>query len=191
MQGHADSPLTAAGRAQAQALARRLAQGPAFDALVSSDLGRALATARAIVAATGRAVRTDPRLRERNWGAAEGLDYALLAEKYPAAFRPDHAIDPDFAIPGAESRRQFFTRVAEAFEALAAEGPEARIVVVSHGGVLAALYRHIHRIPMADAHRVAIANASYNAVSFDAGAWTLHAWADTAHLPEGASFEET
>jgi 2,3-bisphosphoglycerate-dependent phosphoglycerate mutase len=191
IQGQGDSPLTASGRAQAAAIARRLAAGDPFDALVSSDLGRAHDTARAIAAATGHDIRLDAGLRERHFGVGEGLTYDEVGARYPGAFRSDGAIDPDFAVPGGESRRAFHERVARAFEALALEAPEARIVVVTHGGVLATLYRHIRGIPLVAPHRIAIANASYNAISFAAGAWEIHAWADDDHLPEGASFEET
>ena len=191
IQGQGDSALTASGRAQAQAIAGRLAAAGPFDLLVSSDLGRALETAGPIAAATGLAIRPDARLRERHFGAGEGLTYDEVGARYPGAFRSEGAIDPDYAIPGGESRRAFHERVAAAFESLAREAPQARIVVVTHGGVLGTLYRHIRDIPLAEPHRIAIANASYNAVSFTAGAWAIHAWSDDDHLPEGASFEET
>ncbi len=190
IQGQRDSALTAAGRAQAEALARRIAAQPPFDLLVSSDLGRALQTARPIAAATGHEPRLDPRLRERSFGLGEGLSYAEIGERYPEAFRPERELDADYAIPGGESRRAFHERVAAAFESLAARHPGSRIVVVTHGGVLGALYRHVHRIPVARPHRIAIANASYNALSCEDGHWSVHAWADAGHLPEDSSSEE-
>ena len=55
IQGHTDSELTATGQRQADALARRL-ERESFDSMVSSDLGRALTTARIIAART----RHDP-----------------------------------------------------------------------------------------------------------------------------------
>jgi probable phosphoglycerate mutase len=191
IQGQGDSPLTASGRAQAQAIARRLAASAAFELLVSSDLGRAMETAGPIAQATGLAIRPDARLRERHFGVGEGLGYDEVGARYPGAFRSEGAIDPDYAIPGGESRRAFHARIARAFESLASEAPDARIVVVTHGGVLGTLYRHIRSIPLAEPHRIAIANASYNAVSFTAGAWAIHAWADDSHLPDAAAFEET
>lgn len=190
VQGHGDSALTAAGRAQAEALARRLADEP-FDLLVSSDLGRAVDTARAIAAATAQDLRLDARLRERGFGAGEGLTYDEIDARYPSAFRRAGEIDPDYAIPGGESRRAFHERVAAAFESLALAHRGRRLVVVTHGGVLGALYRHIHHIALAAPHRIAIANASYNAVSCEAQAWAVHAWADVAHLPESVPFEES
>ena len=75
--------------------------------------------------------------------------------------------------------------------ALARAHAGRRVVAVTHGGVLAVLYRIIHDIPIAHAHKVAISNASYNAVAFDGDAWRLEAWDDTAHLGAGTPFVES
>lgn len=182
IQGHGDSALTENGIAQAEAIARRLA-GESFDAVVSSDLGRAMQTAAFVGAATGHAVIPDARFRERSFGRAEGLTYAELHERYPHAFgRHLQDQDPDFQVPAAETRRRFYARIAGAFEALAFERSGARIVLVCHGGVLAALFRHIQGIPAAERASVEIPNAAYNRVRRDPSGWTIEAWADTAHF---------
>ena len=190
VQGQRDSPLTATGLAQAEAIAGRLASEH-FDALVSSDLGRALQTAERIAARCGLAVHTDARLRERHFGVGEGHTYEELEHQWPGVFSRVREIDPDAAPPGGESRRQFHERVRGAFLALAREHDGQRLAVVSHGGVLAALYRIVHDIPVATPHRIAIANASYNAVAFQADAWAIEAWDDTAHLPDVVPFVES
>jgi probable phosphoglycerate mutase len=190
VQGHRDSPLTAAGLAQAEALAQRLAREP-FDALVSSDLGRARQTAACIAARSGLAPVLDARLRERSFGAGEGLSYEEIDRAFPDVFSRTRDIDPDLAIPGGESRRQFHERVRAAFLALARQHDGERVAVVCHGGVLTSLYRIVHDIPIAHAHRIPIANASYNALAFDADAWTLEAWDDTDHLPGVVPFVES
>ena len=189
IQGHADSPLTAVGEAQAAAIAARLAT-ERFDRLVSSDLGRALATARAIAGRTGHAVVADARLRERNYGVAEGLTYGEIGVHYPEVFSRVRDTDPDYVVPGGESRRQLFERVRDAFEGLAREHDGLRVAVVCHGGVLAALYRHVRAIPVSAPQAIPIPNASYNALAFESGAWTVEAWADTAHLEATAPFVE-
>ena len=189
IQGHTDSRLTAAGRAQAAALARRM-EREAFDVLVSSDLGRALDTARLIAERTRHALTTDARFRERSFGVAEGLTYGELDHEYPEVFSKVRETDPDFAIPGGESRRQFYERVRLAFEGAAAEHPGKRVAVVAHGGVLASLYRVIHQLGISTPHPIPIVNASFNAVAFDAGRWSVEAWGDIAHLGEVEAFEE-
>ncbi|HET6263983.1 MAG TPA: histidine phosphatase family protein [Usitatibacter sp.] len=191
VQGHGDSPLTPLGAAQAEAIAARLAR-ERFDALIASDLGRAMDTAARIGAKCGLEVIPDPRLRERSFGEGEGLGYAEIDKRWPEVFsRTGGVTDPDLVIPGGESRRQFHERVHHAFLELAREHAGKRVAVVAHGGVLAALYRIVHDIPVAHAHRVAISNASYNALAFDGDAWALEAWDDTAHLPEGEGFVES
>lgn len=189
IQGHGDSPLTAAGEAQARAIARRLA-AERFDRLFSSDLGRAMQTANAIAARTGNAIVADSRLRERSYGVAEGLTYAEIGERYPEVFARVRDTDPDYVVPGGESRRQLIERVSGAFESLARAHAGANLAVVCHGGVLAALYRHARAIPAGGRQAIAIPNASYNALVFADGAWEIEAWADTAHLAATEPFAE-
>jgi probable phosphoglycerate mutase len=190
IQGQTDSDLTPEGRAQAEAIGRRLAR-ERFDVLVASDLGRAMRTAERIAAHGGLQVVPDARLRERSFGEGEGLTYDEVDGRWPGVFSRADNTDPDAAIPGGETRRQFHERIRLAFEALAREHSGKRVAAVSHGGVLAVLYRIVHDIPLAHAHKVAISNASYNAVAFDGGAWALEAWDDTAHLPDATPFVES
>jgi len=189
IQGQRDSELTANGIAQAEAIARRLA-GEEFDVLVSSDLGRALATARRIAERCGRSIVIDARLRERHFGVGEGLSYDQVGRDFPDAFSRARETDPDFAIPGGESRRAFHARVTGAFEALAREHAGRRVAVVTHGGVLATLYRFVHGIPVAMPHKVAITNATYNALSVLGSKWTVESWDDSDHLADTEPFDE-
>ena len=189
IQGHGDSPLTAAGMGQAEALARRLALEK-FDVLIASDLGRAMQTARRIAELCPHEVIPDPRFRERDFGAGEGLGYDEIDRLFPNAFSRVGEADPDYAIPGGESRRQFHERIKAAFESVVREHAGKTVVVVAHGGVLATFYRHVHEIGLESPHRVPIANASYNALRHDDGVFAVEAWADTDHLTGAVPFEE-
>jgi probable phosphoglycerate mutase len=189
IQGQGDSELTDEGRAQARSIAERLARAP-FDILVSSDLGRAAATAEHIASRCGRPIVLDARLRERHFGVGEGMTYEEVDRAYPGAFARVRSVDPDFVIPGGESRRQFHERVRAAFDSLAAAHAGRTVVVVTHGGVLATFFRHVHDIPLDVAHPIAITNASYNVLHHDGARWSVEAWSDRAHLEGGESFEE-
>ena len=133
----AETPLSARGAAQAQAVARRLA-GARIGAILSSDLPRALATAQAIGSACGLPVTSSELLRERNFGSLRGQAYDAL-DHDPIASRD--------APPGGESAAEFEQRVALAFELLRRERArlgDAPLVVVSHGLVIRALLeRHV------------------------------------------------
>jgi probable phosphoglycerate mutase len=181
IQGHTDSPLTAAGRAQAEAIGARL-EKESFECLVSSDLGRAWQTAEAIARRTGHAIVANPRIRERHFGEGEGLTYDEVDARWPEGFSRTRQTDPDYVIPGGESRRQLYERIRDEFESLARDAAGGCHAVVCHGGVLAILYRHIHGIPLGEPRAIPIPNASYNALRHDGGRWVVEAWGDTAHL---------
>lgn len=73
LQGLMPGTLTATGKAQAAALRDKLASsGFHFDALLSSDLKRALDTAGIIGKRLNLSVQPLPLLRERDWGCATG-----------------------------------------------------------------------------------------------------------------------
>jgi len=190
VQGQLDSDLTVKGRAQADAIAARLANEP-FDCIVSSDLGRAMETARRIAFFRRIPVVPDARLRERHFGVGQGHTYDELDRKWPNVFTRAGPADPDLTIPEGETRREFHERVRGAFHALAQEHAGKRVAVICHGGVLAVLYRVIKDIPVAEAFRIPISNASYNAVEFDAGAWSIEAWDDRSHLEDTVPFVES
>ena len=103
IQGHSDTPLNAAGRQQAQRAAQRLAPEP-VRALYSSDLARAFETATIIGEPLGLTVVTSPRLRERQYGAWEGLTSAEIQARYPEQFAMWRARSTDFAPPQGETR---------------------------------------------------------------------------------------
>ena len=71
MQGQTQGCLNERGREQAQQVAQRLADEP-IDAIIASDLQRAIQTAEIIAVPHGLPVRTTPLLRERDWGSFTG-----------------------------------------------------------------------------------------------------------------------
>jgi len=135
----ADTPLSDHGRAQAAALAQRLAGsrlvGAGLAGILASDLPRALATAQAIAQACGLTVATSALLQERNFGDLRGQRYDSLG------FDP---LNSDQAPPNGESASSFAARCALAWQAvLAAQqrlgGP---LAVVTHGLVLRQWLQH-------------------------------------------------
>jgi probable phosphoglycerate mutase len=183
MQGQTDTPLSDTGRAQAQAVGKRLARYP-FAALYSSDLARAWDTAAAIARASGHEIRREPALRERTFGVFEGLTYDEMAQRYPDEHARFSARDPEYAVPGGESPRQFFERSLACLEGIAAAHAGESVVVVTHGLVLDTLHRAARNMPL-DAKRDApLLNASLNIFQRTAGGWREIAWGDVAHLAE-------
>ena len=128
IQGSSDVELNEVGRKQAHALAQEL-EHVDLDAIYSSDLSRARATAEAVAASHGLEVRLDSRLRERSFGSLEGLT------------REDLAARPEL-LPDGESEDEVRERVLAAVNSIAAAHPGEQVLVVSHGGALNALWHH-------------------------------------------------
>lgn len=180
-QGHLDSPLTVIGVAQAQAIARRL-KSQSFSALYSSDLGRAYETAKIISDATGRKIIVDERLRERHLGIFQGLKTEEVQRAYPEEYRLHKTLGPDYVIPGGESRRQQVKRNLGCLEEIAPKHLGQTIVVVTHGGVLSGLFRHVLSIPLEAPRRFEFYNGSINSFAYQNGSWMLCTWGEVSHL---------
>ena len=189
IQGHLDSPLNEEGLAQALLAADRLAR-ESFSHLYSSDLGRALQTVQPIADRSGRRVQVDAHLRERNLGAFQGLTGAQCERRFPDHYAHFRARDPDHVMPGGESARHLYDRVSDFFTRLAHEHVGRRVVVVTHGGVLDALYRLAYRLPLDRPRDFPIYNAGLNVVCWDAGQWQVHRWGDISHLTRDAAQDE-
>ncbi len=80
MLGQSDPPLTEKGLAQAELLAKGLAQR-GVERIVASPLQRAVQTAQAIADNTGIEIEIDTRLKEISYGAWDGLSWAEIERK--------------------------------------------------------------------------------------------------------------
>jgi len=180
-QGQIDVPLNATGQAQAGRMAARLA-ADRHDALFSSDLQRARATAAPLAAAWGRTAVPLPGLREQHFGVLEGLDVPTIQARHPELWQRWLEHRADYALPGGESLRQFHTRVMAAVRELVDAGHGARLAVVTHGGVLDMLWRSAHGLPLDGQRACDIPNTGLNRLRWAGGTLQVQSWADAEHL---------
>jgi probable phosphoglycerate mutase len=180
-QGHLNSVLNRAGLAQAEALGEYLAR-ERFDLLLSSDLGRALQTASAIALRTGHEIVVEPRLRERCMGIFQGLTPAEVQARYPDEYARFATRDPDYVIPEGESMRQLQERSVACFTGLATRHAGLTLAAVTHGGVLAMLYRHARAMPLDAPRDFSLHNTGVNRFRHRLGAWQLQSWGEIGHL---------
>ena len=144
-QGRTDIALNERGRAQARALAERLAD-ESIDRLVASDLRRAAETAEIVGAALGIVPHLDPRWRERDGGPVEGLGHEETVARFG-----ERAGDLRFghiALDGAETNHDLWERVRPAYEELVADADGKTIAVVAHGGTLRTLLAGVLGVPI-------------------------------------------
>jgi probable phosphoglycerate mutase len=181
IQGHLGEGLNSRGRRQARAVAQRLAEED-FDALISSDLERAMETAAAIRAATGHSIAADPRLREWDLGVLSGLPKTEARHRHPDAYLVYSEHRVDIPVPGGESIRQRYRRTTAALEEHAAAFSGGRILVVSHGGPLDDFYRRATGMPLEAPRSFRLYNAGLHRFRIDGRSWELCGWGDIAHL---------
>ena len=141
MQGHSNSPLSAVGRVQIQALGEWMKNMP-FDHIYSSDSLRARQTAEAITQYSGDTLQFDHRTREKNLGVFEGLTSIEARERHPEIYRLFKTGGANYVIDEGESTQQVLDRALEFIEEIRLRHPEQRVVMVTHGGVVRVLMKH-------------------------------------------------
>jgi glucosyl-3-phosphoglycerate phosphatase len=202
MQGQLDTELSELGRAQAVAAAEVLAKRQPL-LIVSSDLRRAYDTAVVLGERTGLRVRVDSRLRETHLGDWQGMTHAQIDADAPGArlaWRDDAAWAPH----GGESRVDVAARSLPLIAELVSGEPEwgavdeapRPIVVVAHGGLIAALTAALLRLPVANWPALGgMGNASWTQLSGYSGdadtdvddvRWRLDVWNASAQVANDA-----
>jgi probable phosphomutase (TIGR03848 family) len=158
-----DVHLNEEGRAQAEALAKRLADAP-LAALYSSPLERALETAEPIGQAHGLTLQIRESLGESQYGDWTGKELKELREDklwpvvqvYPGGAR----------FPGGESLREVQTRMVIELDAIRDAHPEQTVAVVSHSDPIKLAVAHYSGLPLDLFQRLTVSPASVTAFSF-------------------------
>lgn len=170
IQGQSDVELNAEGVEQARRLGSRMA-GWRIDRAITSDLARARETARLALGERQLPLETDERLRERHFGEWEGLtreeveardgDGARRWRQKPWTFRP----------PGGESLADVARRAVPVVDEL--RRGKGHVLVVSHGGTLQTILRHLLGWP---------AGSGPKLIFFNTGLTVVRLWPDRVRL---------
>lgn len=187
LQGQKNSELDPNGVAQAGAAALRLA-GESFDAVYSSDLGRTLQTASILMSRHHPPLEIIPvpDLREWNFGELQGRAYAELQEKYPEIMNALKRNSDNVSVPGGESSAEFQKRISDFLDAISERHPGEKLLIVTHGGAMQCVFRHVVGKPSGNNAMPLADNASVSRFrrNLDTGAWQLITWNDCAHLQD-------
>jgi probable phosphoglycerate mutase len=181
--GLRDLPLSANGTRQAQAAACRLATGAPIDAVVSSPLQRAVATAAIAAGELGLTAVIDDDLRETDFGDWDGFTLAEIQQRWPAAAAAWRR-DPEQAPPGGESFTDTAHRVNRACDRLLRDHGGKTILVVSHITPIKILLCRALGVPLGTLYRLYLGSACINEIQWhDRGFAAVHCVNDTSHLP--------
>ena len=189
-QGQTDVPLSQEGRLQAAMLAERLTGLP-FAAVYSSDLSRALETARIVserLAAPAGAggpppVQLDAGLREIDVGLLSGKDASQLRLEHADYLEALRADPWATKRPGGESMEDLYARAGTSFQAMRERHPGERVLVFTHGGVVrVAVGLALGGVPQNAWARLSVTNTSVTRILLMQGGGTLLGFNDSAHL---------
>jgi broad specificity phosphatase PhoE len=186
-----DVELSDTGRSQAEALGKWMAEQPEDErptAVLSSPFTRALTTAKLASDGLGIRVRTDERLRERDFGAFDGMTGAGIREQFPEeAERRDLLGKFYYRPPGGESWADVALRIRSL---LATEGLRfdcERLLIVAHQAVIM-VFRYVleeltEQELLAVDKEKPVANASLTRYERDAdGGFRLISFNDVEHI---------
>ncbi|BBY30770.1 histidine phosphatase family protein [Mycolicibacterium sediminis] len=196
MQGQLDTDLSDLGREQASAAAEVLAKRHPL-LIVSSDLRRALDTATALGDRAGVPVLTDTRLRETHLGDWQGLthhDVDAIAPGARLAWRDDARWAPhggESRVDVAERSLPLVAELVEQQQDWGVDDADRPVVLVAHGGLIAALTGAILGLPvdnwpilggMGNASWVQLAGHSEADAPFGDVRWRLDVWNASAQV---------
>ncbi len=144
IQGHSDVPLSPLGVKQAERLGVCFASRP-VKGLFTSALQRSQRTAQAIADGNGHGVSpvVERDLAEIHLGDWEGLTPDEVDARFQRAYQQWRTRPSSVVIPGGEPLEAFRDRVRRAMERVMAGVGEGEYVIVTHGGVIAALLADI------------------------------------------------
>jgi probable phosphoglycerate mutase len=140
--GHTATPLSARGRNQAEATARTL-KSESLTAIYSSDLARAMDTAKPLANMTGLPVQGTSAFRERSVGVMEGLTFEDAAQQHPEQYAALLRRDFEYVLSGGESYRQLLDRARQKLDEIIEVHRGGKIAVFSHTGTICILALHL------------------------------------------------
>lgn len=177
--GAGDPPLHPQGERQAVAVGERL-KGEGFTALYVTKLIRTHQTAAPLAGHLGLVPIEHPDLHEVHLGDWDGGLYRIKAAEGDPIYAKVRDTQDWSAIPGAETRDAFFTRVRRGLIDIAQAHPDERVAVFVHGGVIgAALAIATGCAPFAF---LGAANGSISRLVIQGAQMTVRGFNETQHL---------
>lgn len=169
------------GRAQAEAVAQRLASAP-LEAIYASPLERTQETAKAIARPHGLRVRTRRGIEEVDYGAWTDKPLGQLRRR--KMWTTIQSTPSRVTFPDGESIRGMQVRAVDVTEQLAADHAEETIALVSHADVIKAIVAHHLAMPLDAFQRLVVSPASITTLALpQTGAPVLLSFNDTG-VPE-------
>ncbi|MFC1903572.1 histidine phosphatase family protein [Chloroflexota bacterium] len=179
--GDTDIELGAEGIRQAEQLRDRLAPEK-IDFIYTSDMKRAIKTARIIASHHQLDITICPELHELNFGKCEGLTFKEIWQRYPELMEKWPNRDLTFRYPGGESMTELNSRAIKFLSRLNKHSSEETVLVVAHNGVLHFVICHLLQIDAICWRQVRTDLASLSIIETNPNGSILTLLNDVSHL---------
>lgn len=174
--------LNEEGKAQAEALGKRLADAP-IRHLYSSPLERTMETAEAICQYhSDLSIQQNREIGEVQYGDWQGQAIAALTKRKMWHVIQEYPSRASF--PNGETMREVQTRAVNELERLSLRHPREMIVVVSHADVIKMMLAHFLGMHLDNFQRIVVSPASISSVTLGYGRPYVGVVNDTAHVAQ-------
>ncbi len=174
--------LTALGRAEAQAVALRVASAWRPSKIYTSPMGRCIETAAAIAKACGAPTEICGDLTDIDYGAWQFKTFDEAKSEDPARFAAWFATPHLIRFPDGESLQDLVARAANALRLVLARHPDDTTVLVAHDSVNRALLMQLIDQPLSSYWRIAQSPCCLNEIDIVGGHIDVQRINETAHL---------
>lgn len=162
-----DPPLNGDGLKRASAWAERL-KGESIAAVYVSPSRRTEETAQRATEGLGLRIETLDRLRERSFGAWDGLTPEEIQTKFPEEWSAWKGDFLNFTPSGGESLLGFSRRVEETIQALLSQRAGQTLLVVTHAGPIRMIVAAALEIPLENIKRLVVGSCSMTQIEYTA-----------------------
>jgi phosphoserine phosphatase len=180
--GRADLPLTAEGRRQAEATARRIQASWTPAAVYTSPLSRCRATGEAIGRPFGLSPISLDGLFDIDYGEWQGLTPEEARARCPEAVETWYRAPHWAAIPGGETLQSLLSRTVSGLREVIGRHPGGTIVLVGHDSVNRVILLHVLDLPLSRYWRLRQDPCPINELGFSEDGFTVQSINETEHL---------
>jgi phosphoserine phosphatase len=182
--GRTELPLTARGRAEAEAVAARIAEAWRPAKIYTSPLGRCIATGQPIAARCGATAETLATLNDLDYGAWRWRSDDEVRAHWPELFAVWHERPQLVRFPDGETLQELIARTAEALRVVLQRHPGSMetLVVVGHDSVNRALLLQLLDQPLSAYWRLAQSPCAISEIDITAAGIRIQRINETHHL---------
>lgn len=165
LQGRIDIELNRTGLNQSEILGKRLSTY-GLTKIYTSDLKRAVQTAKVIEKHTGADVCSTPLLREIDMGDWQGLNWDQIKQNYPKYYADWSQYTTDMPYPGGECGKSVIKRFQTLISQIELSDYD-NLVMVTHSGLIKTVVSSLLCMPVEKRFFITVENCSISVLSFD------------------------